>query len=55
MARHVFTVKALFDEEAKIYYSESDIDGLHIEADSIDEFEKIMLELAPELALVNHL
>lgn len=55
MARHMFTVKVLWDEEAKVFFSESDIDGLHIEAKTLEEFEKIMMELAPELALANHL
>ena len=38
MARHIFTVKALFDEEAIVFYCESDIDGLHIETKSLEEF-----------------
>ena len=54
MKRHVFIVKALWDEETRVFYSESDIDGLHIEAKSLKEFEDIMMELAPELILANH-
>ena len=54
MKRRVFSVEALWDEEAKVFYSESDIDGLHIEAKTMKEFEKIMLELAPDLILANH-
>ncbi len=30
MARRVFTVFARWDDDARLYYSESDIVGLHI-------------------------
>ena len=33
-----FYIKAVYDAEAKVYYTESDIFGLHTEADSL-EFE----------------
>ena len=54
MKRRVFSVEALWDEEAKVFYSQSDIDGLHIEAKSLKEFEKIVMDLAPDLILANH-
>lgn len=47
-------VKAVWDAEAEVFYSESDIEGLHIEAATLDEFEAIMLDAAPELIMVNH-
>ena len=50
-----FAVKAVWDREAQVFYSESDIDGLHIEAATIDEFKEIMMDTAPELIVVNHL
>ncbi len=53
MKRNYF-VRACWDADAKVYYAESDIDGLHIEAGTIDEFEAAMLDLAPELILSNH-
>lgn len=34
--KNTFTVKACWDEDAKVFYSESDITGLHIEANSIE-------------------
>ena len=49
-----FRVKAVWDAEAKVFYSQSDIEGLHIEAATLDEFEAIMLDVAPELIMVNH-
>ena len=49
-----FFVKAVWDEEANVFYSESDIIGLHIEAETLDEFREIMLDIAPELVLAIH-
>ncbi|MCF6344584.1 MAG: DUF1902 domain-containing protein [Devosiaceae bacterium] len=54
MARHIFTIQALWDEEAKVFYSESDIDGLHVETESLEEFEEVIMDLAPDLILANH-
>ncbi len=54
MARRVFTVTAHWDEEAKVFYAQSDIIGLHIEAPTIDAFEAVMLELGPGLVMANH-
>lgn len=53
--KKTFYVKALWDEEAQVFYSESDIIGLHIEAETIEEFERVMLETARELVFANHL
>lgn len=55
MAKRTFVVSAVWDEESQVFYSESDIDGLHIEAQDLEEFEEILMELGPELALSNHL
>ena len=55
MTKRTFRVKALWDEDARVYYAESDIVGLHIEAATIDEFEDLMMDLAPELIVANHL
>ena len=50
-----FFVKAVWDEEAKVFYSDSDIVGLHIEAETLDEFRKVLVDIAPELILANHI
>jgi adenylate kinase len=55
MSRRTFTVTALWDEEARVYYSDSDIIGLHIEAATLAEFESEMREHAPDLIVANHL
>lgn len=48
-----FFVKAVWDAEAGVFYSDSNIVGLHIEAETIEKFRKIMADLAPELILAN--
>jgi hypothetical protein len=55
MTARTFVVRTLWDDEAKVYYSESDIEGLHIEASTIEEFGQILMELGPALALANHI
>ena len=52
--KRTFSVKAVWDEEAHVFYAQSDIEGLHIEATSLDEFEEIIIEEAPELIMANH-
>lgn len=55
MSKRTFVVKAVWDDEAGVYVSESDIVGLHIEAATVDEFEDLMMDLAPELIVANHM
>ncbi len=55
MAEMIFYVKACWDPEARVYYSESDIRGLHIEAETLDEFEQVMLDCAADLIVANHM
>ena len=50
-----FTVESVWDNEAGIYYSKSDIIGLAIETASLDEFEEVLNEFAAELIIANHL
>lgn len=52
--KRTFTVKAVWDDEAEVFYAESDIEGLHIEAASLDEFEELIVDTAPELIMANH-
>jgi len=52
--KRVFFIKALWDEDAKVYYAESDIEGLHIEAPTIEGFEEVMNDVAAELIMANH-
>ena len=53
--QRTFKIKALWDAEAEVFYSESDIIGLHIEAATLEEFEQIFLECAVELITANHI
>lgn len=54
MSKRSFAVRAIWDEAARVYYAESDIIGLHIEAPTLDEFEAVLMEVAPELVVANH-
>lgn len=54
MAKRMFNITALWDDEAKVFYSESDIIGLHIEAATIEAFEEVMMDVAPGLVVSNH-
>ena len=49
-----FRIKAVWNPETKVFCSQSDIEGLHIEATTLDEFEEIMLDVAPDLIMTNH-
>ncbi|QIE44796.1 DUF1902 domain-containing protein [Pseudohalocynthiibacter aestuariivivens] len=54
MSKMRFYIKAVWDEDAEIFYSESDIIGLHIEAATVEDFQVLMEQLAPEMVLENH-
>lgn len=54
MIKRLFSVTAHWDEIAKVFYSESDIIGLHVEAATIEEFEAVMMDVAPGLVVANH-
>ena len=48
-----FKVSAVWDSEAKVFTSLSDIPGLVIEADTFEEFVSLVEDLAPEVLAVN--
>lgn len=50
-----FYINAIWDEEANVFYSESDIVGLHIEAETIEDFKKAMEDNALDLVVANHI
>lgn len=49
-----YSVKAIWDENDQIWMSESDIQGLHIEAATLAEFYDLVNEFASELIVTNH-
>jgi Domain of unknown function (DUF1902) len=55
MTKRIFTIRAIWDAGAGVYFSESDIDGLHIEAQTLAEFEEVLHEHALDLVLANHI
>ncbi|MDP9103179.1 MAG: DUF1902 domain-containing protein [Pseudomonadota bacterium] len=52
MAQSYF-VKAIWEPEARVWISETDIPGLVIESDTLAEFEALMMRLAPEMLAEN--
>ena len=51
---HARSVKAVRDEDAGVFRSESDIVCLHIEAETFKEFREVTADIALELILENH-
>ena len=49
-----YTVKPVWDTEAKVWISESDIDGLHIETETLEEFQDVLSDVGAELVAANH-
>ena len=52
--KRTFYVKAIWDDEARVWYSETDIQGLFVETGTLTEFEEIMPELARDMIIANH-
>jgi hypothetical protein len=50
---HLYHVEAKWDPEAKVWVSESDVPGLVIEAETLAEFESLILDLMPEILADN--
>ena len=48
-----YHVNAVWDAEAKVFYAQTDIPGLHIEAATMVEFFKAVEELAPQIIVAN--
>ncbi len=47
--RKIYHVRAQWDPEAKVWFSNSDVPGLVIETSTLAEFEALMRELVPEM------
>jgi hypothetical protein len=48
-----YYVKALWDDEASLYYSETNVPGLNIEAETLHDFIAIAEELTPQMLEAN--
>jgi len=55
MSGRKYFVRAHWDADAGVYVSESDIKGLHLEAETLDAFEDLVFEVAADLVLANHI
>lgn len=49
-----FFDRAVWDDEVNVWYSETDIEGLIINAKDLNEFEEVMNEFAGDRVLENH-
>lgn len=54
MAKKSYEVRAIWDDENKLWYCESDLIGLHIEAGTFAEFRELMHTFAADLIVTNH-
>lgn len=54
MANPRFEITAVWDDEAEVWISQSDIEGLHIEGETLEEFEAEARKFAAELIVENH-
>jgi hypothetical protein len=48
-----YFVKALWDADSGVFYSESNIPGLVVEASTLQAFEEVVDSLAPEMLAEN--
>ncbi|MFI4965814.1 MAG: DUF1902 domain-containing protein [Caulobacterales bacterium] len=53
MTAMTYYVRARWDDEAGVYYSETNVPGLNIEAETLHEFIEIAEELAPQMLEAN--
>jgi predicted RNase H-like HicB family nuclease len=51
--KRTFNVAAIWDNDAKVFVSQSDIPGLVIEAETFDEFVSLVDQLAPVMVADN--
>ncbi len=48
------TVRAQWDANEEVFYSDSNIQGLHIEAPTLEEFESVLMDVIPDLIKANY-
>ena len=53
--QRAFTVRPVWDEEAGVWITDGDVRGLHVEADTVEELERLVMAFAPGLIVANHL
>ena len=54
MTQRNFEVEAVWDDDASVWISRSDIVGLHVEAETLQDFQNRVREFAAELIVTNH-
>lgn len=51
--QETYYVRAVWDDEAKVFISDTNVPGLNVEAATLHEFMEIVEELAPEMLAAN--
>ena len=55
MSTKSYTVACLWDDEAQVWYvAETDVPGLATEAATLEEMERKLMQMIPELLELNH-
>ncbi|MEM8578822.1 MAG: DUF1902 domain-containing protein [Pseudomonadota bacterium] len=54
MPTNIFEVRAVWDDEAQVWITDSNIVGLHVEAETLEEFEALVFEHARDMIFANH-
>ena len=54
MADTEYLIHAIWDEEAGVFYAESNVPGLHIEAETIQQFIEVIQDVVPQLLESNN-
>lgn len=54
MADPEYVIHAVWDESAGVFYAESNVPGLHVEAETIQQFIDVLQDVVPELLAANH-
>ena len=49
-----FHVEAIWDAEFNVWRSQTDIEGLVIETDTLEAFEEVLEDVAVDLIIANH-
>jgi hypothetical protein len=53
MSDKEYLIHAIWDAEAGVFYAESDVPGLNVEAATLPEFLEILQDVVPELLAAN--
>ena len=53
MSDREFLIHAVWDEDARVFYAESDVPGLNVEAATLQAFVEVLKDVLPDLIGTN--